>query len=84
MMFKLFFRIITLIMFFVFISIGLALWKGGEPFRWVGEGTVIIGKTISGFGDFVDDVVKGSDVLQEAYEQIKKSASSERAEKKDK
>lgn len=80
-MFKLIFRTITLIMFLLFISIGLALWKGGEPFRWIGEGTVIIGRTISGFGDFVDDVIKGSDIVQETYEQLKENVSS-RGERK--
>jgi hypothetical protein len=77
-MFKLFFRTIIIILFLFFLTIGLAIWKGGEPFRWVGEGTITIGKKISEFGDFVDEMVAGSKKLRKSYEDLKKVVDSEK------
>jgi hypothetical protein len=70
-MFKLIFRIMVIILFTVFLTVALALWKGGEPFRLVGEGTVIIGRAISEFGDFVDDFISGGKQIGKRYEDIK-------------
>ncbi len=70
-MFKLFFRSISIFLFVVFLTIGLSLWKGGEPFRWVGEGTQTIGKSIAEFGDFVDDVIAGGKDLEKNYNKLK-------------
>lgn len=69
-MFKFIFRVMTVSVFLVFLTIGLVFWKGGEPFRWWGDGLVIIGKTISHFGDFVDDLIKKSKRLQDNYEKV--------------
>lgn len=52
--------------------VGLAVWKGGEPFRVFGEGMIIMGQEISKFGDFVDEVVNGSDEVKRTYKKFKK------------
>ncbi len=70
-MFKLIFRSISIIFFFLFLTIGLAFWKGGEPFRWIGEGTQTIGKSFNDFGDFVDDIIAGSRELGKDYNKLK-------------
>lgn len=70
-MFRLFFRTITIILFLVFLTVGLALWKGGEPFRWFGEGLTTAGKAASNFGDFVDDVIAGGKKIQQNYDKLK-------------
>ena len=70
-MFKLIFKFITISIFLVFLTIGLAMWKGGEPFKWFGERIVIIGDTVIGFGGFVDDVVSGGKKIQKNYDKLK-------------
>jgi hypothetical protein len=70
-MFKFIFRVITISLFLVFLTIGLAIWKGGEPFRWCGEGLVMIGKTVSNFGDVVDELVDGGKKIQKSYDRLK-------------
>ncbi len=66
---------ITIILFLVFLTVGLAIWKGGEPFRWLGEGTVMIGESISRFGDFVDDIVRGSKAVRKTFDELKDTIS---------
>ena len=70
-MFKLIFKFITISIFLVFLTIGIAMWKGGEPFKWFGKGIVTIGDTVIGFGDFVDDVVSGGKKIQKNYDKLK-------------
>ena len=70
-MFKLFFKTITLILFLVVLVLGLSIWKGGEPFRWIGEGTQAAGRSISEFGGFVDDVISGGKELRKNYDELK-------------
>ncbi len=77
-MFKLIFRTIVIILFLVFLTIALATWKGGEPFRMLGEGTVIVGKKISEFGDFVDDIIKGTKGMKKSYDKFKDVIDSEK------
>ncbi len=60
----------TIVIFLVFLVIGLSLWKGGEPFRIFGDGLVAVGHEFLKFGDFVDDVVKGSNVVKETIDKI--------------
>lgn len=67
-MFKLIFKFMIITIFMVFLIIGLSLWKGGEPFRIFGEGLVAIGNETKRFGDFVDEVVKGSKKLQKVID----------------
>ena len=63
-MFKFIFRVMTVSVFLVFLTIGLVIWKGGEPFKVWGRGLVIVGETISDFGDFVDDFIGNSKKIQ--------------------
>lgn len=70
-MFKLIFRMMFLAIFLVFISAALAIWKGGEPFRYFGEGVIVVGQSIEKFGDFVDEFVSGSDKLRRKYDKLK-------------
>lgn len=70
-MFKLIFRTITTIIFLIFLTVGLAFWKGGEPFRWVGDGMVTIGEKISDAGDLIDEMIKGGKKVKKSYEDFK-------------
>lgn len=81
-MFKIIFKGITLIFFLVFLAVSLAFWKGGEPFRWMGDGLVIMGREISSFGDRVDEFISGSKEVKENYEKIKKVITPDETEKK--
>ncbi len=69
-MFKLIFKFMTIVIFLVFLVIGLSLWKGGEPFRIFGDGLVAIGNETKKFGDFVDGVVKGSNEVKKTYKKF--------------
>lgn len=53
-MFKFIFRVMTVSVFLVFLTVGIVLWKGGEPFKVWGRGLCIIGERMADFGDFVD------------------------------
>ena len=81
-MFKMIFRTIFIIIFVIFLSIGIAVWKGGEPFRWLGEKTVTTGKIIQRFGDYIDDVKAGGHKIKKTYEEIKETISPEKEENK--
>lgn len=70
-MFKLIFRTITTIIFLIFLTVGLAFWKGGEPFRWVGDGMVTIGEKISDAGDLIDEMIDGGKKVKKSYEDFK-------------
>lgn len=70
-MFKLIFRTINTIVLIVFLIIGLAFWKGGEPFRWVGDGMAIIGKKVSDVGDIVDEMLDGGNKVKKSYNELK-------------
>lgn len=59
--------------FLVFLITGLIFWKGGEPFRWIGDGTVIIGESISRFGDFVDELIKEGKDVQRTIKDLKET-----------
>jgi len=77
-MFRMIFRMISLVMFLLFLVIGLALWKGGEPFRWVGEGLVQIGRDVTKFGDVVDEIIDGGKKIGRNYDKIKEIIDSEK------
>ena len=70
-MFKLIFRTITIFLFLIFVTIGLAIWKGGEPFRWVGDGMVEIGEKVSDVGDLVDEMIDGGSQVKKSYNELK-------------
>ncbi len=74
-MFKFIFRTITLIIFLSFVIIGLAVWKGGDPFRIMGQGITDAGNVITRFGDFVDDVKAGGNKVHKTYDQLKDTLS---------
>ena len=74
-MFKFIFRTITLIMFLLFMIIGLAVWKGGDPFRTMGQVITEAGNIISKFGDLVDDVKRGGNNVHKTYDKLKETIS---------
>jgi len=77
-MFKFIFRVMTVSVFLVFLTIGLVIWKGGEPFKVWGRGIVIVGEAISDFGEFVDKFIGNSDKLKNNYEKIRDVVESDR------
>ena len=70
-MFKFIFRIMVTTVFLLFMTIVLALWKGGEPFRVFGEGVIIVGRTLVGFGEVVDNFIGGGKKLHRSYDEIR-------------
>jgi hypothetical protein len=58
-MFKLIFRTITLFVIIIILTVVLAVWEGGKPFRWIGGKIEIVGKVIERFGDRIDEIKKG-------------------------
>ena len=70
-MFKLIFKTINTIVLIGILIIGLAFWKGGKPFRWVGEGMVTIGEKVSDVGDLVDEMLDGGKKVKKSYEDLK-------------
>ncbi len=74
-MFKFIFKGITLVFFLVFLTVSLAIWKGGEPFRWIGDGLIIMGKTVTDFGDSVDEFIEGSKEVTKNVKKIKEAMS---------
>jgi len=83
-MFKLIFRMIVIIVFVIFLSIGAAVWKGGAPFRWIGEKTVSAGNVMLRLGDYIDDIKSGIQKGKKTYEEIKDTISPEIKDKKQK
>ncbi len=79
-MIKLVFRIISIVLLVVFLTVGMAIWKGGEPFRVLGEGTVIIGKAISDFGDSLDEFISGGRDLRKSIDKFKDTIDSDEDE----
>ena len=76
-MIKLVFRLISIVLVVVFLTVGMAIWKGGEPFRVLGVGTVVIGKAISDFGDSLDEFISGGRELRKSYDKFKDIKDSE-------
>ncbi|MBI5666342.1 MAG: hypothetical protein HZC49_14830 [Nitrospirae bacterium] len=70
-MFKLIFRTVIIVVFLIFVTVALGLWKGGEPFRYFGEGVTVVGKSIIGFGDFVDEFKSGNNKYRKKYDKVK-------------
>jgi hypothetical protein len=70
-MFKFIFRTIGTLTVLVVLIIVLAVWKGGEPFRTLGMGTVIMGQYIQKFADLVDDMKRGGSEIQKTYDKFK-------------
>jgi hypothetical protein len=72
-MFKLIFRTVFLILFIIILIAGLAIWKGGEPFRWVGGKTEAVGKAIIHFGDIVDELKNEKKKAQKTLKRVKEA-----------
>ncbi len=70
---KLIFRVTSTILVLIILTVVLAFWKGGAPFRWAGEKTVAAGETIIHFGDIVDELKGGAKKTQEILTQLKES-----------
>ncbi len=70
-MLKLIFRSLAVIIISIFLTVGLAIWKGGEPFRYFGEGTIVVGQKIKKFGDLVDEFIAGGKNLRKSYNRLK-------------
>jgi len=71
-MFKAIFRIITLTVFSVILIVALAVWKGGEPFKWLGNRTVLIGRALIEFGDAIDELKGKKKEIEKTYKELKK------------
>jgi len=70
-MFKLISSTITTIMLLLFLAIGLAFWKGGEPFRVIGEGMITIGEKVWNVGNLVDEMIDGGKKVKKSYNEFK-------------
>ena len=70
-MFNFIFKIMVITLFLIFLSVSLAMWKGGEPFRYFGEGVIVVGRSIANFGDFVDEFISGGKQLRKSYDKLK-------------
>ena len=70
-MFKFIFKTVVWAVFLLFISVVLAMWKGGEPFRYFGEGVIVVGQSIMKFGDYVDEFISGSKHVRKSVERIR-------------
>ncbi len=74
-MFKIIFRTITIIVFLVILIAALAVWKGGKPFRWLGNKTESVGNAIGQFGDMIDDLKGKKEEVKKTYKDIKETLS---------
>lgn len=75
-MFKLIFKIISFIVFLIIVIVGLAVWKGGEPFRWAGEKAEIIGNIMKNVGDRIDQIKDGSKDVEKKLKNLKEELKS--------
>ncbi len=72
-MFKLLFRILSLVVILIVIIVVLTIWKGGGPFKWVGEKTVEIGESIEKFADMVDEIRDGGKKTGKQLKELKRT-----------
>lgn len=70
-MFKFIFRAIALFLILIILIIVLAIWKGGEGFRWIGGKIGSAGKAIERFGDVVDGLKEGGEKAGNTLKKIK-------------
>ena len=80
-MFKLIFRTMVIVVFVIFLSIGLAVWKGGAPFKWLGAKTIAAGSFMQEIGDYIDNVKDSGRKVKKTYEEIKQTVSPAKEEK---
>ena len=70
-MFKLIFKTILAGVILIAIIIALTVWKGGAPFRWAGDKTEKIGRSIGKFGDLIDGIKEEKKKAGETLDKIK-------------
>ncbi|MBI5196296.1 MAG: hypothetical protein HZA10_08240 [Nitrospirae bacterium] len=70
-MFKLIFRIIAVFVILIVAVIALAVWKGGDGFRWIGRKTESAGRAVEKLGDMVDGIKEGKERAGKALKGIK-------------
>jgi len=80
-MFKLIFRIMVIVVFVIFLSIGLAVWKGGAPFKWMGAKTIAVGIVIEKIGDYIDNVKDSGRKVKKTVDELKDTVSPAKKEK---
>ena len=80
-MFKLIFRTMVIVVFVIFLSIGIAVWKGGAPFKWLGAKTIAVGSVIQKIGDYIDSVKDDGRKVKKTFEEIKDTVSPAKEEK---
>ncbi|GAB4537098.1 MAG: hypothetical protein Fur0020_05500 [Thermodesulfovibrionia bacterium] len=71
MMFRFIFRIIGLTLAILILILTLAIWKGGEPFRWLGKKTEVIARGMIDLGDTIDRLRGKGKRVEKAYEDLK-------------
>ena len=81
-MFKLISKILSFIIFIILVVVALAVWKGGEPFRWLGRKTAEAGRIIESFGELVVEMKAGKKKASEKLIEIKGSFDSIQKDKK--
>jgi hypothetical protein len=70
-MFKLIFRTIAVFVILIVAVIALAVWKGGDGFRWIGRKTESAGRAVGKLGDMVDGIKEGKEKAEKALEGMK-------------
>lgn len=64
------FKVLAVVMLFIFLLVAVAVWKGGAPFRAVGETTVVIGTAIVQVGDLIDELMGRKEEVKESVRHI--------------
>jgi hypothetical protein len=64
------FKVLAVVMMFILLLVAVAVWKGGAPFRAVGETTVAIGTAIVQIGDLVDELMGRKEEVKESIRHI--------------
>ncbi len=70
-MFKFIFRTIAVFVILIVAGIALAVWKGGDGFRWIGRKTESAGRAVGKLGDMVDGIKEGKENAEKALEGMK-------------
>ena len=71
----------VIVVFVIFLSIGLAVWKGGAPFKWLGAKTIAVGIVIERIGDYIDNVKDSGRKVKKTIDEIKDTVSPAKEEK---
>ena len=77
MIFKLIRKTISLIILIIILLVAIAIWKGGEGFRWIGKKTEQIGRSVERFGDKVDEIRSNKQKAEKTIKQLKEKIKGE-------